>query len=1452
MVAGAALAAAVLFAATLLTPLPAALVRIGGLALLERQFGILGTVEGLALDVARLRITIDGLRLAAPGYAREPFLRAAEARVDVSWRAIWGGAAIEVLELRGAAVSVIRRRDGSSNLPVGVDGSAPRRGGEVTRDRAAGEAGRPASLAVPIGRLAVDDLAVDWRDDQAGFGVHLAPTTVTFVPRPGAGGGTVAMDGMARASWRGSTLRFTRLAGEIEFDGSAVGLRRLELSGPDLALTLDGRVDSVLQTPRLAMTYEADVDLAWIAALLSASPAAGRLAAGGAITGTPDRLELSSVLTGGGIEMRGVAADRVHAALRLTPAEISVEELRVELAGGSVSAAGRVERAPGWPGQLDATWNGLDVDRLLAVSRAAPPLALRAVAGGSLAARWPTLGPRMITARVEAQLRADGARGAGLRLDADDGRWRVTLDQSLADAVSVSGAAEAVLPAGAIGRGGWTDAPLAGELELTCVDVGRCSRLLAAGGPAEAVAALGGAVNVRLAIGGTLGSPVATGRLAAPELVAGGGAAAGGVEARLYADSDEIRADAIRVRAGSSTGSGQLRVQLPGGALAGAFAATLSDLAAPGRLAPGEWAPAGRGQVDVAIAGTVRQVAATASYRFTEVHVAGRNLGAVNGTAAWAAGDYARADLRVPALGARVDAALDNLAGEPWFRVRGRAVDADVARLAPPAVPLTGRVTLSVAAEGPPGNLAASALELRIDEAVAGVGGLTARLARPAAVSFGPAGLRAEDLELAFGRSRLQVDGGLGPGGAGTLTAALSGRIADLAAVAAPLGVLPAGVLDGDISLDLAATGTPDAFELTGGLGVDDGSIALAGYPALAGLTARAALADGVLRIDSLRADWAGAAIDGSGELPVELGLAWLTGAGAAPPAGPRRPAAARVEVSALRPAALAGFVDAAWLDRLTGQADATIELELPTPGLAGARGRLALSEASFAAAGVPLAQRRPTEIVLEGGRALFRSFDWGNATSSVAVGGHLQLGADARAELSVAANLDLRALNAFMPALGALGAAAAGSATVNARLAGPVRRPDVSGRVDIAGGELHVAAARLTLTDVDGALLLAANRVTTADLKGSVNGGSVEIGGGWSLAGAGARNAFTVAGEGLALETPRGLRSEADVDLALIGGGDGLELTGRVDLLRGAYREPFVLSGGLFELLEREPGLATLDAGGRADVDLRLDLRVVTGDDIQVANNYVDAELGGDLRVGGTLRNPAVTGRAALREGGRVRFGARVYEIETGAVDFIDPGGIVPALTLEARTRAGGYDITLEAGGSGGAWTTSLRSEPPLPESDIASVLLTGRPLDQAASGFAANAREQALGLASSELLTQVGRGLGVDVRIGANENGAGGDVVLDPSLVATHLNPASRLTVGRDLRDNARLVFSRGLSDDTMAWLADYLPRNDLELRALFDGEQRRAYEFRHVLTAGAPPAARPPAAGRGGGRR
>ena len=347
-------------------------------------------------------------------------------------------------------------------------------------------------------------------------------------------------------------------------------------------------------------------------------------------------------------------------------------------------------------------------------------------------------------------------------------------------------------------------------------------------------------------------------------------------------------------------------------------------------------------------------------------------------------------------------------------------------------------------------------------------------------------------------------------------------------------------------------------------------------------------------------------------------------------------------------------------------------------------------------------------------------------------------------------------------------------------------------GTIRIAGAEVRLPEPRVAVTDLNGLLRLAGDAVTVDDLAGNANGGRLAIDGGWSFGAEAPDNGLTISGNGIALDVPRGLRSEADVALRAAEADGGVTLSGTVTLLRGAYREPITLAGGLLGVLREGPDRAAVMLDDPDPGDVRLDIRVVTREDIVVDNNYLDAELGGSLRIGGSPGAPAVTGRVTMREAGRIRFANRIYEIDVGAVDFVDPDGIEPDLTLSARTRAGAYDITLDASGGRDELTTDLHSEPALPESDIVSVLLTGTPLD-GASAPTAGARDQALGLVSSELLGQAGRRIGLDLRVAADAPDAGGAIRLDSSLIAGDLNPGSRLTVGRNLREDVRLVFSR-----------------------------------------------------------
>ena len=94
---------------------------------------------------------------------------------------------------------------------------------------------------------------------------------------------------------------------------------------------------------------------------------------------------------------------------------------------------------------------------------------------------------------------------------------------------------------------------------------------------------------------------------------------------------------------------------------------------------------------------------------------------------------------------------------------------------------------------------------------------------------------------------------------------------------------------------------------------------------------------------------------------------------------------------------------------------------------------------------------------------------------------------------------------------------------------------------------------------------------------------------------------------------------------------------------------------------------------------------------------------------------------------------------------------------------------------------TTTMQSSSGKSESDIVSLLLTGRTLDDVGSAPGAVARDQVFGLVSGEVLGVAGRSVGIDtVRL---ERGISqGAVRVDSSLVAGDTNPGTRLTVGQE----------------------------------------------------------------------
>ncbi len=805
----------------------------------------------------------------------------------------------------------------------------------------------------------------------------------------------------------------------------------------------------------------------------------------------------------------------------------------------------------------------------------------------------------------------------------------------------------------------------------------------------------------------------------------------------------------------------------------------------------------------------------------------------------------ARFDTRLPDIGVTATTAVDLNA--PYRltvegMLRQASLRAIVASILPNAgVHLDGSVdagfalTTQLGLPGPPN------IELDLTRVEGAFGATSVRLVRPTRLRYTDDDLDAGNFELRVGDSTVRASGRLRRDGTGDLSLDLSGDLVDVVAVATETlsidgGAPPAIRAGGPLRMIVRATGTPARPIVRGEVQLSGGNLTFGSHPPLADVALEARYRDGALRLQRLDGTWQGAALSASGEVYAELLRDYLPSAYLDGLPTVDAPSRISAHVGPLTAASLAPYIDADTLRGLEGQLDATLSVEVPTLDIEEARGEIRLDRVDLRVAGVPVSQKRPTRLAIDRGRLRVLDWEWGGPSNDLVVTGEIRLTRPPTIDGTVEGDLDLSLANAFME-----WGAAAGRARLRAELHGPAASPTVDGRIELTSVELRTPEPRLAVTSFDGAIVLSGNRLTGEGLEGDLNGGHVMLEGHVAHSGLAITDAsLRLQSDSMALQWPSGLRSEVETNLALEKGPADWTLSGAVTLNRGAYRDPLILTGRLLEALDRRTLRVEL-AGEPSALDrLTLDVRISTDEDLLVDNNYGRLDLAGDLRLRGSVARPTLAGRVEVREGGAIFLSGTNYRIETGVIDFTNPTRIEPDLNLTARTSVSGYDITLRLVGTPDALRAELSSDDPsLDQSDLVSLLLTGRRASESGGAQAEVASAQVLGYLSGELLGTAGRAVGLDVlRI---ERSGFQEERFDPSLVASETDPSSRLTFGRNVTRNMEVIFSQNLRQSgDLTWIVAYRPRSNIELRAVARDNDDRSYEFSHNLAFGRPGAA------------
>ena len=276
----------------------------------------------------------------------------------------------------------------------------------------------------------------------------------------------------------------------------------------------------------------------------------------------------------------------------------------------------------------------------------------------------------------------------------------------------------------------------------------------------------------------------------------------------------------------------------------------------------------------------------------------------------------------------------------------------------------------------------------------------------------------------------------------------------------------------------------------------------------------------------------------------------------------------------------------------------------------------------------------------------------------------------------------------------------------------------------------------------------------------------------------------LTATGKAVHIRYPDGVSSLADATMQLQGPQNNLLLSGDVLITRFAVSPDLDLAALATQAGTSVQAIAPPDAPSN---HVRLDVRIVSSPQLNFQNAF--AKLAGDvnLRLRGTLASPSLLGAVSITEGSALIAGTR-YELERGDITFTNPVRIEPVIDLSATAHVEDYDISLGLHGSMQKLSVSYRSDPPLPEADVVSLLALGHTANQ--QRLYTQQQEQAISNPTTDAL--LGGALNATVSSRIQKLFGAGSVKVDPNYLGAFGNSTSRITVEEQLGRAVTLTYA------------------------------------------------------------
>ncbi len=420
----------------------------------------------------------------------------------------------------------------------------------------------------------------------------------------------------------------------------------------------------------------------------------------------------------------------------------------------------------------------------------------------------------------------------------------------------------------------------------------------------------------------------------------------------------------------------------------------------------------------------------------------------------------------------------------------------------------------------------------------------------------------------------------------------------------------------------------------------------------------------------------------------------------------------------------------------------------------------------------------QPVDLHYSDGRLALKRFIMQGPSTELAIEGAVRCTDGVTLALSAEGTANATLLTVFDPHL-----QAAGRSTLRLRLTGTPARPALNGTMDIQDVSLGYSELPFRFNNLQGTISLEGERAVIRSLRGASGGGTVNLSGFITLVESPHYEVRLELSQ-VRMPYPPSFTSVVDGNLHLGGGVEQAQLTGDLVVRHMVLNENINFISKIIESSGPGPD-QPLSVASPIASKIRLNVRVTSAPPVQVQTPNFRLAGDIDIRLQGTVANPVQAGSIHFLSGESVFRGNR-YTLLRGDMNLTNPFRTQAYLDMEVQTHVQDYDLTLDISGPFDRLRFSYRSDPPLANTDILSLLALGYVKQEGA--FSTVAGNPSATIGASAILSEA---LSTQTTSRIQHLFGVSRIKIDPNVSVPGLGSGARVTVEQQVSHDLTLTY-------------------------------------------------------------